>query len=192
MSASQLTAFTLSSALDVLFKLRPELVDGRFHRPSRTVGKSANRGARDCSDRRRYLQQQIDVAQFAPPFSNPLQYFGGPSGPFTAWCALSTRFVSKESASVVKDIHHAGMVVDHDDGRRSQTEATDSSWSCEIKWRIELFFAHETHADSTRHDRLGLSTFPNATRMLIDKFAGRDSHRKFDQAGLVHMSADAI
>jgi hypothetical protein len=107
-------ALAPTTALDVFFKLAPDFVDRRLDRPSRTVGKSTDRCAWDSADRIGDLQQQVNVAEFASAISNAFEDLGRPSGPFAARSALTTRLMGKESASVVQDIDHTGLIIDHD------------------------------------------------------------------------------
>ena len=108
-------ALATATTLDVFFELAAELVDPCFDRPSGTIGKPTDGRARNRTNRVSDLEQQVDIAEFATAIADPLEDFGRPSGPFAARRALTAGFVGKESASVVKDVDHARVVIDDDD-----------------------------------------------------------------------------
>ena len=78
-------------------------------------------------------------------------------------------------AAIEQHIHHAGLIVNDNDCRRTQPQATDFTGTCEIQFRIEFLFREKAHADPARDNSLGLSTLPDTTSMFFDQFASRDT-----------------
>ena len=97
-----------------------------------------------------------------------------------------------ESATVVKDVNHARLIVDHDNRRRSQSQAADAPRAIKIERRVHFAGGEKAHADSAGNAGLHFSPFPNASTVNVDQFPGWNTKRQLDASRLVHMAADAV
>src|SRR5262249_24932262 len=95
-----------------------------------------------------------------------------PPRSFAAWRALPTRFMGKEPGDVEQHVDDARLVVEHRDGRRSQSKATDLARAVEVEHGVEFGLRHNSHAIAARN-----AAFPAAARMFVDQIANRDAER---------------
>ncbi len=104
------------------------------------------------------------------PCLDAIEHLQRPRSTFATGSALPATLVSEESGAVMQEVDHAiRSIVDNNNRRRTQTEATVLAGPIEIERTIEFIGRQQTHADPTGNRCFRLATFPDAAAIVFDQ-----------------------
>ena len=166
----------------------PEVLERRQHRGDRGVAERAERLAGDVAGNAR---QQIEIAHLPFATLDPGQNLVEPVGAFAARRALAARLVPVEVQEVLRQPHHAGRIVEHDDAGGPE-QRSGFLHAVEAGLGVELIGQQERDRRTTRDDRLQRTPLTDAARVPFDELAKRHVHRCFVDARTLHVPADTV
>ena len=134
--------------------------------------------------------QQVDVAHLPFAALDPGQDLVQPVAPFAARRALAARLVLVEVQQVLRRPHHAGRLVHHDDAGRAEHRSRLRD-VVEAGRDVELIGQQDRHRRPAGDDRLQRAAVADAAGVLEDQLLQRRLHRRFEDAGLLDVAADA-
>src|SRR5262249_53143316 len=129
---------TLLSCPQVLLELRPELADGVFHRPARTVRQTANRRAGHDADLVADFFENLQILQPALALAQAVGHLQHPTGPLAAGRTLAARLMGEKPTNIVQNVNDAGFLVEHRDRSRAKTQTADLAGAVEVERHVEL------------------------------------------------------
>src|SRR6185369_12630434 len=173
---------------DMRFVLVPEVLQRGQDRRDGGVAERAQRLAGDIPG---YAAEEVKIAHLAFTSLDPPENLEEPVGAFAARRAFATRLVAVEMQQVLRQPHHAGRVVEHDD-RRGAEERSSLLNRVEAGRRVELIRHQNRNGGSARDDRLQRAPVTHPPGVAVDELAERDVHRRLEDARLLHVAADAV
>ena len=133
------------------------------------------------------LLEQLNIPGLALSLGDSFESLQRSPQPFAAGRAFAARFLCQEGDEVPGDVHHAGLIV-HDDHAARTHHGSRFGQAVEIDRHVEVRFGQTAAGGAARLHGLEFAAARNAAADVEDDLAQRDSHRDFDQAGVVDFS----